>query len=129
MSKKNALILMFCILGALLILHTLIITEQIPYEKVWAGKLKSVEEMRLFETFSILLNVFILAILILKYNFLQRRKNNRVIDMLIWVFVWLFILNTMGNLFAKSMIELVLGTLVTLASAILCFIIVRKKSK
>jgi len=129
MSKKNALILMFCILGALLILHTLIITEQIPYEKVWAGKLKSVEEMRLFETFSILLNVFILAILILKYNFLQKRKNNRVIDMLIWVFVWLFILNTMGNLFAKSMIELVLGTLVTLASAILCFIIVRKKSK
>jgi RsiW-degrading membrane proteinase PrsW (M82 family) len=129
MSKKNALILMFCILGALLILHTLIITEQIPYEKVWAGKLRSVEEMRLFETFSILLNVFILAILILKYNFLQRRKNNRVIDMLIWVFVWLFILNTMGNLFAKSMIELVLGTLVTLASAILCFIIVRKKSK
>jgi len=129
MSKKNALILMFCILGALLILHTLIITEQIPYEKVWAGKLKSVEEMRLFETFSILLNVFILAILILKYNFLQKRKNNRVIDMLIWVFVWLFILNTIGNLFAKSMIELVLGTLVTLASAILCFIIVRKKSK
>ena len=129
MSKKNALILMFCILGALLILHTLIITEQIPYEKVWAGKLKSVEEMRLFETFSILLNVFILAILILKYNFLQRRKNNRVIDMLIWVFVWLFILNTIGNVFAKSMIELVLGTLVTLASAILCFIIVRKKSK
>ena len=63
MSKKNALIIMFCILGALLILHTLIITEQIPYEKVWAGKLKSVEEMRLFETFSILLNVFILAIL------------------------------------------------------------------
>ena len=129
MSKKNALILMFCILGALLILHTLIITEQIPYEKVWAGKLNSVEEMRLFETFSILLNVFILAILILKYNFLQKRKNNRVIDMLIWVFVWLFILNTIGNLFAKSMIELVLGTLVTLASAILCFIIVRKKSK
>ena len=129
MSKKNALILMFCILGALLILHTLIITEQIPYEKVWAGKLKSVEEMRLFETFSILLNVFILAILILKYNFLQKRKNNRVIDILIWVFVWLFILNTIGNLFAKSMIELVLGTLVTLASAILCFIIVRKKSK
>ena len=129
MSKKNALILMFCILGALLILHTLIITEQIPYEKVWAGKLKSVEEMRLFETFSILLNVFILAILILKYNFLQKRKNNRVIDILIWVFVGLFILNTIGNLFAKSMIELVLGTLVTLASAILCFIIVRKKSK
>ena len=129
MSKKNALILMFCILGALLILHTLIITEQIPYEKVWAGKLNSVEEMRLFETFSILLNVFILAILILKYNFLQKRKNNRVIDILIWVFVWLFILNTIGNVFAKSMIELVLGTLVTLASAILCFIIVRKKSK
>ncbi len=52
MSKKAALKIMFSILGILLILHLLILTEQIPYDKVWAGKLKSVEEMKTFETFS-----------------------------------------------------------------------------
>lgn len=127
MKKKTALTIMFCILGALLVLHVLIITEQIPYDKVWAGKLNSVEEMRYFETFSILLNAFMLVVLFLKRNLLQKGKSNRVIDILIWIFVGFFTLNTLGNLFAKSTIELVLGTLVTLVSATLCFLIVRKK--
>ncbi len=127
MKKKTALTIMFCILGALLVLHVLIITEQIPYDKVWAGKLNSVEEMRYFETFSILLNAFMLVVLFLKRNLLQKGKSNRVIDILIWVFVGFFTLNTLGNLFAKSTIELVFGTFVTLVSAILCFIIVKKK--
>lgn len=129
MRKKSALIIMFCILGALLVLHTMIITEQIPYDKVWAGKLSSVEEMRSFEAFSIILNVFMLAVLFFKYKLLQKGKNNRIIDVLIWVFVGFFTLNTLGNLFSKTMIELILGTLVTLVSAVLCFIIVRKKKE
>ena len=39
MNKKVALIIMFFILGIVLIFHFLILTNQIPYEKVWAGKL------------------------------------------------------------------------------------------
>ena len=42
MKKKVALISMFFILGIVLIFHTLILTELIPYDKVWAGKLNSV---------------------------------------------------------------------------------------
>ena len=129
MSKKVALHIMFFILGTILILHFLILTEQIPYDKVWAGKLNSVEEMKSFETISILLNVFISFVLFIKYKQLEREVRNKVIDILIWVFVVFFALNTLGNLFAQSMVELILGSLLTLISSILCFIIVKNRKR
>ena len=119
MKKKVALISMFFILGIVLIFHTLILTELIPYDKVWAGKLNSVEEMKSFETISILLNAFMLIVLYLKYRKLGQGTTSKVIDLLIWIFAGFFVLNTLGNLFSKSMVELILGTLLTLTSAIL----------
>ena len=126
MKKKVALISMFFILGIVLIFHTLILTELIPYDIVWAGKLNSVEEMKSFETISILLNAFMLTVLYLKYRKLEQGTTSKVIDILIWIFAGFFVLNTLGNLFSKSMVELILGTLLTLTSAILCFVIVKK---
>ncbi|MDG1398955.1 MAG: DUF2867 domain-containing protein [Polaribacter sp.] len=129
MKRKTALIIMFFILGTVLVFHFLILTEQIPYDKVWAGKLNSVEEMKTFETFSILLNTFMLAVLYIKHRQLAQGIKNKVIDMLIWSFSFFFLLNTAGNLFSKNIIELILGTLLTLTSAILCIVIVKKKMK
>lgn len=118
---------MFLLLGALVIFHVLIFTEQIPYDKVWAGKLNSVEEMKAFEAFSIFINLFMILILSIKYKLLESGKSNKAIDILIWVFVVFFALNTIGNMFAKSLIELILGGFLTLASCILCIIIVKKE--
>lgn len=127
MNKKVALIIMFFILGIVLIFHFLILTNQIPYEKVWAGKLNSIEEMKSFETISILLNIFMLTILIVKYKQLKRKIKNKAVDILIWTFAVFFALNTLGNLFAKSTTELIFGTFITLTSSVLCFIIAKKK--
>lgn len=126
MNKKVAIKIMFFLLGTILIFHLLIFTEQIPYDKVWAGRLNSVEEMKSFETFSILINIFMVLVLLIKYKLLGSAKTNKAIDILIWVFVVFFALNTLGNLFAKSLIELILGSFLTLACSILCFIIVKK---
>lgn len=128
MSKKAALLSMFFILGIVLIFHFLIFTEQIPYDIVWAGKLNSLEEMKSFETFSILLNIFMLTVLFIKHKQLKKDTINKTVNVLISIFAVFFALNTIGNLFAKSMIELILGTLFTLVSSILCFIIVKKES-
>ena len=107
--------------------HLLIFTEQIPYDKVWAGKLNSVEEMKSFETASILINLLMLVVLSIKYRQVNRGVKNKVIDVLIWIFAFFFALNTVGNLFSKSTAELILGTLVTLTSSILCLVIVINK--
>lgn len=90
MSKKIAIKIMFGLLGAVLIYHFLIFFEFIPYDKVWAGRLKSVEEMKTFETFSILVNVFMITVMIIKYQNLQNQNPNRIIDILIWVFALFF---------------------------------------
>ncbi len=127
MSKKVATRILLFILGMLLLLHLLIFTEQISYDQVWGGKLDSVDEMRSFELFSILLNAFMITILFIKYKLLVRDRRNRGIDALIWTFVVFFALNTIGNLFAESMTELIFGTLLTLSSSILCFVIVRNE--
>lgn len=126
MNKKVAIKIMFFLLGTILIFHLLIFTEQIPYDKIWAGRLNSVEEMKSFETFSILINIFMVLVLLIKYKLLGSGKTNKAIDILIWVFVVFFALNTLGNLFAKSLIELILGSFLTLTCSILCFIIVKK---
>ena len=127
MSKKVALISTFFILGTILIFHLLIFTEQIPYDKVWAGKLNSVEEMKKFEMFSILINIFILMILLVKFRQIKLDKRNKVIDTLIWVFAIFFALNTIGNLFSKSIVELIFGTLLTLVLSVLSILIVKKE--
>ena len=126
MSKKVALLIMFFLLGSVLIFHVFIITEIIPFDKVWAGKLKSVEEMRQFETFSIMLNLVMFTVFVIKYRLLLQEKRNRLIDVIIWGFAGLFALNTLGNLFSESIVELILGTLLTLFSAALCVIIAKK---
>lgn len=125
-KKKVALILMFVLLGVLLTFHVMIMSGVIPYDIVWAGKLKSYDEMIRFETVSILINSIMLFVFVMKYRLLGNERNNKIIDAIIWIFAALFLLNTVGNLFSESTLELILGTALTLLSAILCVVIVKK---
>jgi hypothetical protein len=125
-NKKTALNLMIGLLSIVLIFHLCVLLEIISYEKVWAGKLDSLDEMRVFETISIIINVLLIIILFFKSKNIENDVSNKIVNVIIWVFVFLFALNTIGNLFAKSMIEQVLGTAITFISSVLCWIIVRK---
>ena len=129
MNKKVALLIIFSILGIVLICHFLIFTEQIPYDKVWSGKLTTVEEMKSIEIFSILLNSFMLIIFFVKYKQLKKEKETKIINILIWIFAIFFMFNTLGNLCAKSTTEFILGTIFSLTLAILCFFIVKRKKR
>lgn len=127
MNKNIALIILFILLSVILLFHFSIYFRIIPYDIVWAGKINSIEEMKRFEIVSITINTFIIITLFIKYKQLKQGIQNRVINFLIWCFVILFSLNTVGNLFAKTTLELILGTTLTLCFAYLCFIVVRKR--
>ena len=128
-SKKIALKLMIGLLSIILIFHLCVLFEIISYKIVWAGKLNSKEEMYVFEAVSILINFFLIIVLCIKFQNIKKSETNRIINIIIWVFVFLFALNTLGNLFAENLIEQILGTLLTFISATLCWIIVKKKNK
>lgn len=126
LSKNTALKLMIGLLSIVLVFHFCVLFEIISYKIVWAGKINSLDEMRIFETVSILINTLLIAILYIKSKNIKNNVSNKVVNAIIWVFVFLFAINTIGNLFAKSMIEQILGTILTFTSSVLCWIIVSK---
>src|SRR5687768_11674792 len=84
------------LLSMVLLFHILIFVQVIPYGIVWAGKLNSVKEMRVFETISILINAFIILVLLLKANYIKNNIPKKIINGIIWAFVMVFIANTIG---------------------------------
>ena len=128
-SKIIALKLMIGLLSIVLIFHLCVLFEIISYKIVWAGKLNSKEEMYAFEAVSILINLFLITVLCVKFKNIKKSETNRIINIVLWVFVFLFALNTLGNLFSEKLIEQILGTLLTFISATSCWIIVKKNKR
>lgn len=124
MTQKNALKIMLGLLLLVILFHSMVLFQVIPYSIVWAGKLNSFEEMLVFEIISIAVNMFLIGVLLVKSGYFRSIISPKIINGIIWLFVLIFALNTIGNLFSKSWIELILGTSLTLISTILCFIIV-----
>ena len=126
MTKKEALKMMIGLLTLVVIFHLAIITELIPYSIVWAGRLKTPDEMYAFEAVSISINILLVALLFLKGNYIKHRISNKVLNTILWLFLLLFALNTIGNLMAETLFEKLVFTPLTLLSTILIWIIVRK---
>jgi len=127
MTKQQAIKTMIGLLIAVLLFHLSIITQIIPFTIVWAGKINTVDEMRIFETISILVNLLLLILFLLKGNFIKHKISHKVLNGILWFFLVAFILNTVGNLFAKTMFERWVFTPLTLLSALLIWVIIRNK--
>lgn len=125
MSPKTAIKVMLCMLVVVILFHISIILKIVPYKITWGGRLKTDAEMYAFETISILINLFLCAILLKKGNYIRKFIPTKTINITLWIFFVLFMLNTIGNLFAKTNFEKVF-TLWTLISASLIWIILRK---
>jgi hypothetical protein len=107
--------------------HLLVLTEIIPYNIVWAGKINSVSEMRVFEFFSLSINTVIIFIIAIKANYLKWSVPVRFVNGFIWFIFFLFSLNTIGNLFAATNFEKFVFTPMTFILAVLCLRIVKEK--
>lgn len=126
LQKKTALKIMLGLLTIVLSFHLAILLELVPYGIVWAGKIHSIEEMRVFETISILINLLLIIVLLIKLKNINNNVSSKLINVIIWFFVFFFALNTIGNFFSESWVELIFGTSLTLMSSLLCWIIVKK---
>jgi hypothetical protein len=123
-TKSQALKIMIGIFIMVILFHLAVITRLIPYSIVWGGKLKTLEEMFMMEAVSIAINVFLLTVLLLKGNYIRHQLPARLINGILWLFILLFSLNTVGNLMAESLLERLLFTPLTLISAFLLWKIV-----
>jgi hypothetical protein len=122
--KKIYINTLLLISALVTVFHLLILVRLIPYEITWGGNLKTVEEMYVFETLSILINLFFVFILLQKGEYIRYVMGRKTVNMILWIFFVLFTLNTIGNLFAETNFEKYF-TLLTLLSAVLIWLIQR----
>lgn len=124
---NNAIKIFLGLLLLVIIFHICIIVKVIPYNIAWGGRLSNDNEMYVFETISILINVFLSWILLMKGNFLKFKFSNKTVNIILWIFFGLFVLNTFGNILAKTTFEKMFAFLTGLSAILIWHILKQKK--
>ena len=100
----------------------------IPYNIAWGGRLTNDNEMYVFESISILINAFLSWLLLMKGEFVKFKFTRNTVNIILWIFFGLFILNTVGNIFAKTNFEKLFAILTGLSAILIWNIIKHKKT-
>jgi len=118
LALNTAVRLYFAIMLVALGYHALILAQVVDYKNAWGGRLQSTEQMYAFEIFSILLQIVFAAIIYAKAY--TRKKNTiyKITKVLTFIIALIFLLNTVGNLFAIQLFERVVFTPLTLIASI-----------
>jgi hypothetical protein len=81
--------------------------------------------MVVFETLSIALNCLLGFVLLLKGEYVKPVVPLKLVNLVLWAYLVLFSVNTLGNLVAKTTLEKCFA-LLTLAFSLLLWLILRK---
>lgn len=116
--SSSGLLVLLCLIS---VFHILVIIEVIPFAYVWAGKLKSKEEMYQFETVSLLLNIIMTFVIFAKMGLLKVITNAKLLKIILIAMSLLFLLNTIGNFFSVTGLELFIATPMTFLLSVLSY--------
>lgn len=125
MTAKLSIKIILGIIIAVTVFHLCILFKLIPYDIAWGGRLTNDQEMYVFESISIVINLFFGLVLLIKGNFIKQLRPIKVVNVILWIFLVIFALNTVGNLLAKTNFEKFFS-IVTLALAFLLWVILKK---
>lgn len=119
---------MLGLLSTVIVFHMAVAVKAIPYGIAWGGKLHSDAEMYVFEIASILINLFLVLVLLMKAHLVKFRFAEKTTDIILWIFLAVFLLNTIGNLFAATNMERSFAVL-SFAFAVLILAILKTKNE
>jgi hypothetical protein len=102
---SNPIIIALTIAVLTIVFHCLILVKVVPYTIAWGGRLKDDKQMYVFESLSIIILLLLIAVLLMKGDYISSIINGKALDVILWIFFGLFLLNTVGNLFAKTKFE------------------------
>lgn len=125
MQAQTALKMMLWLIAVLTIFHLCILLKLIPYEITWGGRLENDAAMYRFETASILINLFLGWMLLIRGKYVRPVIPPKGVNIILWLFFGLFALNSVGNLLAATLLEKSF-TLLTLLFCLLLWIILKK---
>lgn len=112
---------------AVILFHVLVLLKIVPYTVAWGGQITNDAEMYVFESISISVLVFLVLILVMKAGWIKFRFKPKTINFILWLYSLLFVLNTIGNAFAKSNFEKLFAG-ITAAFAILLWLLIKPQN-
>lgn len=123
-SYKHAIQLAQFIFGLFIIFHLSVIMgillfEFVPLNFLWGGRLETREELLVFEFVSLIVMTLCYLIILIKSEKVFLPGMSGVASIALWILFGLFLLNTIGNILAKTTFEK-LFAIVTATLAILC---------
>jgi hypothetical protein len=122
MNLATAIKLTLGIVVAIIHFHLSILLRVVPYEMTWGGRLTNDFEMYVFETVSVLVNLFLLTLLMIKGKYWNVFMPLRIVSVFLWIFAALFALNTVGNVLAKTSFEKTFAIITLALSFLICYI-------
>jgi FtsH-binding integral membrane protein len=127
MTQRMYIKILLGLLIGVVLFHICILTKLISYEIVWGGRLQNDAEMYAFEAFSIGVNLLLGFILLVKGKFIKPYLKQKTVHVILWIFLFQFVLNTVGNIFAKTNLEKTFAVL-TFVFAILIYHILKSNN-
>lgn len=118
-SERFAVLVLLLIFSGVILFHLLVLSGAVPFDIVWGGRLKTKEEMIVFETVSLILNGFMMVVIAIRGKFLKISRGEKLITGILWGMALLFGLNTIGNLFAENSWETIIFTPMTFILSVL----------
>lgn len=128
MKSQTAVNIVIGVILALSLFHIAILIQFIPYESVWGGRIKSIEQMYALESAALSMNIFFIFLLMIKGEHIRAIISMKIVNVLLWMFLLLFLLNTVGNLLAEGHFEKAMAG-ITLALTVLLWFILRPRKK
>ncbi|MFZ6022527.1 MAG: hypothetical protein ACOYT9_03605 [Patescibacteria group bacterium] len=120
MNLKTAKSILVSINVIALVYHALIVTRVVDFVNVWGGQLQTVVQMYTFETISIAIQMLLLWF-ILSFK-IEKGVGNRFYIYLFFSLALLMLLNTIGNVFAKTDFERFIFAPLTLVASYCYFV-------
>lgn len=89
----------------LVIFHILVLSGIIPFDIVWAGRIKTYNDLVKLESTSLLILSLFIILVALKIKLIHFNIHPTIIKYGMWFYFIFFILNTVGNLTAQHPFE------------------------
>lgn len=126
MNPKIAIKTLLSLQIIVLLFHLCIVLKFIPYDITWGGRLQNDADMYFFEALSICIILIFMGILMIKGAYFKTTIHPKIINAILWIFLVLFSLNTVGNIFATTSFEKFFA-IITLATSFLIWQTLRKR--
>lgn len=117
--QLTVLLFILIIIFHLVIILGIVVFDFVPLDFLWGGRMKTKAQLLSFELISFVVMLMCLLIVLVRSGSLNIPSLSTFARVALWILVLLFLLNTFGNILAKTTFEKCFG-IITAILSILC---------